>query len=301
SPQSAASSCQGMQRGVRYNVSKHYSTGQRADGDITTMGAVAIAHGIRAGDFSAREAAEAYIRQIERVNPRLNAVVYPRFHEALAEADAADMARARHEPLGPLHGVPITIKDQFMVAGTPTTWGLPSEKTHIRGEDGPLVRRLRQAGAIVLGKTNVPQMLGYHESQNPLYGRTNNPWNLQRTPGGSSGGEASIIAAHGSPLGLGADIGGSLRIPAHFCGIHCLKPTANRLTNLDSPVELFPSGQETVVAQPGPLARRVEDLSLTMAVLAAPGQAAFDPVVPPVAWQEDMVPSLAGLRIAMYT
>src|SRR5205085_11358488 len=132
----------------------------------------------------------------------------------------------------------MTIKDQFMVAGMATTWGLPSEAGNVAREDGPLVKRLRQAGAIILGKTNVPQLLGYHESDNPLYGRTNNPWNLQRTPGGSSGGEASIIAACGSPLGLGADIGGSIRIPAHFCGLQTLKPTSGRLTNLDSPPEL---------------------------------------------------------------
>ena len=130
--------------------------------------------------------------------------------------------------MGPLHGVPITIKDQFLVAGTPTTWGLPNQAGHRAEEDGPLVQRWRQAGAIILGKTNVPQLLYYAESDNPLYGRANNPWNLARTPGGSSGGEGAIIAAGGSPIGMGGDIGGSLRIPAHFCGLTTLKPTSGR-------------------------------------------------------------------------
>jgi fatty acid amide hydrolase len=268
---------------------------------ITSLSADEIARYIREGKLSAREAVMAHIERIEVVNPMLNALVAPRFEQALSEADAADAALARDESVGLLHGVPITIKDQFMIAGLATTWGLPSRVTDIDREDGPLVRRLKDAGAIILGKTNVPQLLAYHESENPLYGQTNNPWNLERTPGGSSGGEASIIAARGSALGLGADIGGSIRIPAHFCGLHGLKPTTGRLTNLDSPVHLFPFGQETVQVQPGPIARSVADIALAMDLLAAPGQQKIDPTIAPVTWNSSYDGPLNGLKIAMYT
>lgn len=271
--------------------------------DITKLSANEIARRIKAGDYSVREVVEAYIQRIEAVNPQLNAVIAPRFAQARAEADAADIARAEGKEPGPLHGVPITIKDQFMVAGLATTWGLPSKAHDIACADGPLVGRLRDAGAIILGKTNVPELLFYHESDNPLYGRTNNPWNLKRTPGGSSGGEASIIAAGGSALGMGGDLGGSIRIPCHFCGIHGLKPTSGRLTNLDSPADLFPSGLELIQAQPGPLARSVDDLALAMAVLTAPGQEQLDPAIAPVPWNPPELSdaSVRQMRIAMYT
>jgi fatty acid amide hydrolase len=267
----------------------------------STLGAREIAMHVAAGELSAREAVEERVRRIEEANSRLNAVVVPLFDRALGEADAADAARSRGEPLGPLHGVPITIKEQFLVADTPTTVGLPSRASHRAAEDGPLVGRLRQAGAIVLGKTNVSQLLIYHESDNPVYGRTNNPWDPQRTPGGSSGGEAAIVAAGGSPLGLGGDYGGSIRVPAHFSGVHGLRPTAGRLTVLDTPGGIFPAGQEAIIPQPGPMARKVEDLALAMQVLAAPGLGATDPGVPPVPWPDWRAVSLDGLRVAVYS
>jgi fatty acid amide hydrolase len=272
--------------------------------DLCDLAATEIASGIRAGYFSSREVVNAHIRRTEAINPRLNAVVYPLFEQAAIAADAADAARARGGPLGPLHGVPMTIKDQFRLAGTPATWGLPSEAHHLDTAEGPLVQRLRAAGAIFLGKTNVPQLMAYHESDNPLYGRTSNPWDLERTPGGSSGGEASIISARGSALGLGADVGGSLRIPAHFCGLYTLKPTSGRLTNCDSPEALFPWGQEALLVQPGPLARCVADIVCAMSVLTTPiqgQQIGSDPAVPPVPWDRAMSDDVRGLRIAMYT
>ena len=265
-----------------------------------TLGARGIARRIASGDLSAREVVEEHVRRIEEVNPRLNAVVVPLFERALGEADDADAARSRGEPLGPLHGVPITIKEQFLVAGTPATMGLPSRASHRAASDGPLVARLRRAGAIVLGKTNVSQLLIYHESDNPLYGRTDNPWSLDRTPGGSSGGEAAIIAAGGSPLGLGSDYGGSIRVPAHFSGLHGLRPTAGRLTGLDTPGGIFPAGQEAIIPQPGPMARTVEDLVLAMEVLTAPDRSAADPRVPPVPWPDPKGVTLDGLRVAVY-
>ncbi len=201
-------------------------------------------------------------------------------------------------PLGPLHGVPITLKEQFALAGTPATIGVAGARDD--AEDGPLVTRLRAAGAIVLGKTNVPQLLIYNEADNPVYGRTNNPWNLERSSGGSSGGEAAIIAACGSPLGLGSDIGGSLRAPSHACAIASLKPTTHRLTNEDARGSGFAEGQIAIVSQPGPMARRVEDLILAMRVLAAPGQERFDAAVPPVPWREPSDVNVASLRIGTY-
>src|SRR5262249_49918030 len=201
------------------------------------------------------------------------------YDQARAEARAADEQHARGEPLGPLHGVPITIKEQFMLKDTPSTWGLPSQANWRAEADGPLVARLREAGGIVLGKTNIPQLLYYNEADNPVYGRCNNPWDPERTPGGSSGGEAAIVSAGGSALGIGGDLGGSLRVPAHFCGICTLKPTSLRLTNLDNPPHLGAHGQEAIINQDGVLARSVADLALGMRILAAPGQELFYPHV----------------------
>lgn len=267
---------------------------------LLTIGAREISERVASGELSVREITEEHIRRIEEANPRLNAVVVTLFDRALREADAADAAQAHGKPLGPLHGVPVTIKEQYLVAGTPTTVGLPSRASHRAASDGPLVGRLRQAGAIVLGKTNVSQLLIYHESDNPLYGRTNNPWDLERTPGGSSGGEAAIIAAGGSPLGLGGDYGGSIRVPAHFSGVHGLRPTAGRLTRLDTPGGIFPTGQEAIIPQPGPMSRTVEDLDLAMRVLATPSIGTPDPGVPPVPWPDWKGVSFEGLRVAMY-
>jgi fatty acid amide hydrolase len=269
--------------------------------DLTTLTASELAQRIRAGDLTSQEVVEAHIQRIEAVNPKINAVVFPLFDQARAEAKAADEARAQGKPLGPLHGVPITIKDQFLVKGTPSTWGLQNQANHRAEEDGPLVRRLREAGAIILGKTNIPQLLYYPESDNPVYGRCNNPWNLARTPGGSSGGEGAIIAAGGSPLGMGGDIGGSLRVPAHFCGITTLKPTTALLSNLDNPPHLGITGQEAIVSQQGPMARSVADVALGLRILAAPGQEVFDPTIPPVQWRDPANVTLTSLRVAMYT
>lgn len=280
------------------------TSGTAPDESILWQSASALAGRIRAGDLSVREVAEAHIRRIEAVNPQLNAVVVPLYDQARQAADQADAAQRRGEPLGALHGVPITIKEQFLVQGTPTTMGYVREARHRAEADGPLVARLRAAGAIILGKTNVPQsLMSTDSSANPLYGRTNNPWDLGRGPGGSSGGEAAIIAAGGSPLGLGGDWGGSLRVPAHSCGIHTLRPTTGRLTNYDTRVELldFVAGVETILPQPGPLARSIDDLVLAMRVLAAPGQERLDPSIAPVPWRDPSAVDLRQLRVAVYT
>lgn len=268
------------------------------DASITGLSASELAAAVAAGSISARDAVEAHIARIEAVNPALNAVVETCFEEARGAADRADGLRRSGAPLGPLHGVPITIKEQFAVAGMTTTIGV---KPPLRDEmDGPLVARLRDAGAIVLGKTNVPQLLIYNESDNPVYGRTNNPYGRDRSCGGSSGGEAAVIAAHGSALGLGSDVGGSLRTPAHACGIASLKPTAGRLTNEDARPGGYAHGQIAILSQPGPMARRARDLALAMRVLAAPGQERLDPSIAPVPWREPDGVDVASLRVAYY-
>jgi fatty acid amide hydrolase len=250
---------------------------------------------IASGAVSAIEAVEAHIERIEQVNPKLNAVVVKRYDQARKEARAADQRRAAGAQLGPLHGVPITIKECLDLEGTPATFGLPARASILAERDDAYVARMRAAGAIVLGKTNVAQLLFYIESDNPLYGRTNNPWNLNRTSGGSSGGEAAIIAAGGSALGLGTDIGGSLRYPAAFCGIASLKPTAGRTP--DPGRYSAPIGQRAIVSQVGVLARRVADVGLGLDVING-GRAPA--VEPPMPLGDYAGVNVAKLRVAYY-
>ena len=184
-----------------------------------------LARLIASGEISAREVVDAHIERIEAINPKLNAVVVERFDAARREAASVDGKRAVRDKLPPLAGVPITVKECLDLAGTPSTFGITSRANTIASADEQHVARLRAAGAIVLGKTNDSQLLITIECDNPVYGRSNNPWNPDRTCGGSSGGEGAIIAAGGSALGLGTDIGGSSRYPAAFCGIIGFKPT----------------------------------------------------------------------------
>ncbi|HNP69838.1 MAG TPA: amidase family protein [Kouleothrix sp.] len=233
--------------------------------DLTSMPATVLAALIARGEVSASEAVDAHIERIEQVNPQLNAVVLKRYDTARAEARAADTLRARGMALGPLHGLPVTVKETLDLAGFPSSFGIESRAETAAECDERHVARLRQAGAIVLGKTNMAQMLLFLESDNPVYGRTNNPWNPDRSSGGSSGGEAAMIAAGGSALGLGSDIGGSLRVPATFCGIASLKPTAGRCPDMGR--FSVPLGQQAIVSQVGVLARTTDDVALGMKVI----------------------------------
>src|SRR5262245_56776523 len=264
------------------------------------LSASEIARRIARREISATEVARAFIARIGEVNPRLNAVVVPRFDEAIREAAAADERQARGDALGKLHGVPITLKECFHLAGTPSTIGLNSP-THRKliESDGLSVARLRRAGSIVLGKTNVPQLMIWHESDNPVYGRTNNPWDLSRTCGGSTGGEAAIVAARGSPLGIGNDLGGSIRVPCHFCGIHGIRPTSLRMPRSGSARTL--RGFEAFITQTGPMARHVEDLWLALQVLTdqSDGYVASD-IVPAPIGNPAAVP-IDKLKIAAWT
>lgn len=237
------------------------------DTPLNALGATGLARAIAAGDIGALEATEAQIAQLEKVNAPLNAITVRRYDAARAEARAIDARRARGEALPPLAGVPITVKDCIDLAGTPSTFGLAWRRDLLAEADEPHIARLRAAGAIPLAKTNVAQLLLAYESSNPLWGRTNNPFSAERAPGGSSGGEAALIAAGGSLLGIGTDIGGSVRVPAHACGIAAFKPTTGRC---DDPGEFsIPAGQRTIRSQIGPLARRVDDLVLAMRHLPA--------------------------------
>ncbi len=236
--------------------------------DLQTLSAADTAALVARGEISALAVIEARIAVIEQHNPRLNAVVAQRFDAAREEARAVDRAQARGEKLPPLAGVPVTIKEAIDVAGLASTSGAPARAAHLADADDPAVARLRAAGAIVLAKTNVAQGLVFAETDNPLFGRCNHPEDAERSPGGSSGGEGAILAVGGAALGLGTDIGGSGRIPAAFCGIASLKPTAGRLP--DTQRLSVPAGQQAIQSQLAPMARKVADVELALSVLNPP-------------------------------
>ncbi len=253
---------------------------------------------LQAGELTSVDLVQALHARMDAVDSRLNCFVHRDPAQVLADAQAADAARAAGEKLGPLHGLPITIKDNIDVRGTDATLGMEARRHRPATEDAPLVRRLREAGVIVLGKTNVPQLLLAQETENAIWGVTNNPWNVQRAPGGSSGGEAAAVASGMSPAGIGTDIGGSIRIPAHFCGIAGLKPTLDRWSNRGSNTAI--PGQEIVRAQIGPLARTVEDLSLLFRAVAPERLTPLDPAVPPLPMGDPAAVDLRGLRVGWF-
>ena len=230
------------------------------------LSATELARRIRTGASSSRELTEMYIDRIERLDGPVNAVVVRDFARARAAADAADKARADGRDLGPLHGVPMTIKESYDIAGLPTTWGIPELRDNIAGKDAETVRRYKAAGAHFMGKTNVPRELADFQSYNEIYGTTANPWDLARGPGGSSGGSAAALAAGFTALESGSDIGGSIRNPAHFCGVFGHKPTWDIVPTQGHalPGMLAPPD----IAVMGPLARSAEDLALALEIVA---------------------------------
>ena len=243
------------------------------DDQLLLRPAVEVARRLRSRELSSRELTGALLARIEAVNPRLNAVVQLRAEEALAEAAAADATAARGGTLGPLHGVPITVKDCFDLAGLPTTWGNPAFAGHRAAADATLVRRLRRAGAVVVGKTNVAFMLGdFGQTANQLYGATANPWDPGRTPGGSSGGAAAATAAGLSFLDYGSDLVGSIRIPAGFCGVYGLRPSVGvvPLTGFGPPGHPAGPSDMGYLSAVGPLGRSADDLRTALAVTAGP-------------------------------
>jgi amidase len=263
---------------------------------IILSSASELAAAIRAKKLSSKEVVEAHIERISAVNPKLNAVVQFTAETARKDAAEADAALARGEIKGPLHGVPMTIKDTLETEGVICTGGTKGRANFVPKADATAVARLRAAGAIFLGKTNVPELAGAIESDNLVYGRTNNPYDLARTPGGSSGGETAIVAACGSPLGLGTDAGGSIRIPAHFCGLAAIKPTSGRVPRTGQFPQ--PMGARAPVFHVSLVARKVEDLALALPIIAGPDFRDASIVGMPLL--DPKAVSIAGLKLAFF-
>ncbi len=263
------------------------------------LSAVELARKLRRKEIGAEELARYFIGRIERHDDKLNAVVVRDFDRALDAAREADSALARGRELGPLHGLPMTIKESYDIAGLPSTWGVPDAAQAIAKTDSAVVERFKGAGAVFLGKTNVPINLGDFQSYNAIYGTTNNPWDTKRTPGGSSGGSAAALAAGLTGLESGSDIGGSIRNPAHYCGVYGHKPTLGIVpARGHQPPGLPPTPQHPDLAVVGPMARSAEDLAVSLAILSGPN-ALMAP-----GWRLELPPprmaSLKGLRVALW-
>jgi len=240
------------------------------EGELWRMGASDLAAAIRAKRVSSREVVEAHLARIDAVNPAVNAVTVVLAEEARAAADAADSALARGADVGPLHGVPITVKENIDVAGSATTQGLVVLKDAVPPLDAPHITQLRAAGAITMARTNMPDLGLRYYTDNALRGPTKNPWEPTRTPGGSSGGEAAALATGMTPLGMGNDLGGSLRWPSQCCGTTALRTTYGRVAQASS----IPPEDSTIVMQlmsvQGPMARHVRDLRLALSCMCGP-------------------------------
>jgi Asp-tRNA(Asn)/Glu-tRNA(Gln) amidotransferase A subunit family amidase len=260
------------------------------DSDLTNKSAVELAAMIRVRTVSPVEVAEAYLRRIDQINPGLNAIV-TLAPDVMDQARAAEAYLMSDREVGLLHGVPLTIKDTIDTMGLRTTSGSRLRAHDVPARDATAVARLRGAGAIILGKSNTPEMALSYETDNPVFGRTNNPHALDRTPGGSSGGEAAAIAACLTPAGLGSDLSGSIRVPAHFCGIVGLKPTTGRVPadgQIPDATGLLSMGECI-----GPMARTITDLSLLFRVIADPEPNHRGP-------DQERAKALCELRIAWY-
>ncbi|HEY8863057.1 MAG TPA: amidase [Candidatus Dormibacteraeota bacterium] len=263
--------------------------------DIIGAPAGWLARAIRAKKVSSLEVVRAHLEHIHTVNPRLNAVVFATAESALKQARSADRRNTRKNVVGPLHGVPFTAKDIFDTEGLPTTAGLRMLRSNIPDRDATVIARMREAGAILIGKTNCPPGGTGGDSWNPLHGGTRNPYDITRSPGASSSGEAAIIAAGGSPLGIGSDSGGSIRMPAHYCGIAALKPTTGLVPGTGA--YGLVGGLTDPRSQVGPMARFVSDLALTLPILVGPD--GIDSGVVPVPLAK-RTPKLSDLKVAWY-
>jgi amidase len=252
---------------------------------------------LREGNITASALLALHLERIARYNPRLNAIVIPNYEQARRRAADADAAQRTGKLLGALHGLPLTIKDTIEVAGLPTTAGIAARAGLISVEHAPLVQRLLDAGGILLGKTNVPPYAGDWQADNTLFGRTNNPWDLNRTSGGSTGGGAAAVAAGLTPLAFGSDIAGSIRVPAAFCGIYGHRPSETAVPRYGHvPGSSLPN-PALVMAVQGPLARDAVDLEMALNVIAGPG------IGEEVGWRLTFPPprhaSLAAFRVAL--
>ncbi len=266
--------------------------------DLAFRPAVELVAALQKRDVGARELLDHYLGRIERLNPALNAVVTLDVERARKAADAADAARARGETLGPLHGLPMTIKDTFETAGLRTTAGAPTLAAHVPDVDAVVVERVRAAGAVIFGKTNTPVFAGDVQTFNPVFGVTRNPWNLERTCGGSSGGSAVAVAAGLAGADIGSDIGGSIRTPAHCCGVYGHKPTHGIVPGRGHIPGMPGALGDYDLGVMGPLGRSADDLALLMDVLAGPDVAAAK------AWRLTLPPprqrALRDYRVAVW-
>ena len=267
-----------------------------ADASITSLSATEIAALVQSRKLSPVEVVTAHLQRIEELNPSVNAFVSVDADRALAEGRRLEALAARQQVPAPLLGVPLTIKSSIDVQGLPCETGSRLRQGHVPVADATLVKRLRNAGAIVIGNTNVPEMLVAYHTENELHGRTNNPWDLSRTPGGSSGGEAAAIAACMSAGGIGSDGGGSIRVPAHFSGICGLKPTPGRIPATGH----YPpcGGPFALIGVVGPMARTVKDLQALFAATA--GYDPGDPVSAPVPLRDINKVEAKKLRVGFY-
>jgi amidase len=260
---------------------------------VTQQSAVELVALLRASKISALELADEYIRQIERLNPAINALVDFDAERVREQARASDHSAS---PKGPLAGLPVTVKSSIATAGYLCEIGSLVNKGHIPTKDATVVARLRQAGAIILGTTNCPEYLMAYVTENLLHGRTNNPWNLDYTPGGSSGGESAAIAAGMSAGGLGSDSGGSVRVPAHFTGICSLKPTPGRIPGEGHMPPCI--GPFSFLGAIGPMARAIDDVALLFDALS--GQDPVDPMSPPIALRSPSLDEIKRLPIGYF-
>jgi amidase len=270
------------------------------EADVTSAGAAALAARIRAGEVTALEALEAHLERIRQLNPVVNAFVLVDEEGARRRAEQADAALGRGELWGPLHGVPFSVKDALETAGLATTCGTPRLRRHLPARDATVVARLKSGGAVLLGKTNVPTLTSDYQTDNALFGQTRNPWDLDRSPGGSSGGGAAAVAAGLSPLEVASDVGGSTRLPAHYCGIPGLKPTSRRIP-LTGHIPPLPGQRRGLkhLASLGFLGHTVADLRLALELTLGPD--GFDQTVPPVPLAPRRPREPESLRIAWTT
>ena len=264
--------------------------------DLVFSSTTELAAAIRAGHVSATEVLEAHLAQIDKRNPALNAIITLDAEHAHERAREADEALARGELWGPLHGVPFTLKDAHATAGMRTTTGFPP-LDHVPNTDSTVTARLKAAGGILIGKTNVHMMLADPaQTTNPIFGATSNPWKIERTPGGSSGGAAAALASGMTPFEIGTDLSGSIRIPAHFCGVFGLKPTEQRVPLTGLIPGLVGPRPVRLMSCIGPMARTALDLALLYAIIAGPD--GRDTEVTPVPIEEVPQLDLSDLRIA---
>ena len=266
--------------------------------NIIYSSAKSMAQAVRDKEVSAVELVDAHLARIEEVNPALNAVVQLAAERARAEAVEADAALARGESKGALHGVPFTLKDSIDTEGIITTGGTLGRKDFVPDADATVTARLRAAGGILLGKTNTPEITYAGETDNLVYGRTNNPFDLSRAPGGSSGGAGAIVCCGGAAFDIGSDTGGSVRGPAHLCGIAGLKPNSGRVPRTGHIVP-HSMGAVDSLTQNGPMARYVEDLALILPIISGPDWS--DPAIVPMPLGDPADVDISGLRVCFYT